>query len=648
MYTYKTMLQCTVYAILLAATGVSFLSFAYDNTNESTNFAPPLVAQERESIRALSGAAIRRLVALSGEVGNSKNIKGLVDTELLRAAESSIVLLNNNTKNAVPYQNLDKKRFFVLEIGNASASFFLQRLGDYAKIGTARLAAPDRAAIEQLIATHGARYNNVIVALNGYALDAQRDADFIDLLTTKSKVVATTVVNFATADNLAFIDKNIVALHAETQDSYRQDAAAQILFGGTAATGRLAAAHGQYAAGAGDATVASRFQFVAPEAVGASSEKMVALERIVNDAMSAHAFPGCQVLVAKNGKVCYNKSFGYMEYNGYQAVSNDNLYDLASITKTAATTISVMQSIDKGLISLDGRLGDYLDIPNSTLRTHTVREFLTHTSGLSALMPVQQYMNANINAYRCAYAKGCTVKVADGLYIPQSVVDNIYNTIYTMPTPSRGGFKYSDVNMNVLLALLEDRNNQRIDELTNAAFYKQMGLWHIGYSPTKRFSPQAIAPTEQDNTFRTQLLRGYVHDEGAALLGGVAGNAGLFSNALDLAVVYQMLLNNGTYGNIQYIQSATVQQFVGTTAAHHRGLGFDKQSTDRKTTGCGKLASIDTYGHTGFTGNCVWADPQNQLLFVFLSNRVYPNRSNVINKLDVRERVHDAIYAAFQ
>ena len=150
------------------------------------------------------------------------------------------------------------------------------------------------------------------------------------------------------------------------------------------------------------------------------------------------------------------------------------------------------------------------------------------------------------------------------------------------------------------------------------------------------------------STFRTQLLRGYVHDEGAALLGGVAGNAGLFSNALDLAVVYQMLLNNGTYGNIQYIQSATVQQFVGTTAAHHRGLGFDKQSTDRKTTGCGKLASIDTYGHTGFTGNCVWADPQNQLLFVFLSNRVYPNRSNVINKLDVRERVHDAIYAAFQ
>ena len=554
---------------------------------------------------------------------------------LLSITEQSLVLLHN-TRQLIPYKGLGNRHFLVLQIGTETAPAFMTAFAQYAPYKTAiLLPKPSTEELRKVLIQQGAGVNSLVLCLNNLQIDEKLVAG-INILAQSNEIA---VVNFGDAENIGNFDPKITILQANNLEPIAQDYAAQILFGGIAAAGKLPQNVGKIRAQAGETTVPTRLKYTIPEEVGIDGSRLAQIDGIAQQAIAQHVFPGCQVLVAKSGKVIYQKTFGAHEYDGLQTVQRTDLYDIASVTKCAATTLAVMRLIDDGRLRLEGQLGEYLpNLPNSTLRNITIREFLTHTSGLPATMPITPFVR-NIAAYSAPVSP---YKIAENLYIQPQYIDGLWSQLHSTPIYGRGAFKYSDANFNVLAQIVQAVSQQPLDVFCESKLYQPLGLQHILFNPLQQYSAGNIAPTEQDNLFRHQLLRGYVHDESAAILGGVGGNAGLFADANDLAVVFQLLLNGGSYGGEQLLSAATVHDFVATTTAHHRGLGFEKQSA--KTVGLGRLASLQTFGHTGYTGTCAWADPQQELVYIFLSNRVYPSRSNLINRLDIRERIHDAVY----
>ncbi len=593
--------------------------------------AKTLVAMPYDLLRSLS--ADKRAEAINAQLA------------LRSIVEQSQVLLNDGMQT-IPYKNLANKKMALVEIGTTLNNTFEFTTNLYAPLSKYTLATtPSKNDITKLV-QETSSYNSFLISLNNVSLDSKAHSDLLatlKLLAQKGEVV---VVNFGKIENLALLnDPKITLLQANNTEYESQNAAAQILFGGIPATGKLPAAVGAFPQNAGETTTPTRFKYTVPEEVGIDGAKLAQIDAIANQSIAGRVFPGCQIFVAKQGKVIYNKSFGWHEYNGSQPVQNSDMYDIASVTKCAATTLAVMKLIDEGKLTLDSKLGDFVPDQFNYVKFTTVREFLTHTSGLPATLPIGLFQRSFSN-FRASDEK-TGVKVAEGLYFKKEAVDSIYKLCYRTPIYSRGAFKYSDANFNFLGKIVELAAKERLDLYCNR-LYKSLGLHHTSFNPLdNNFKTYQIAPTEQDNTFRYQMLRGYVHDESAALMGGVSGNAGLFSNAAELATIFQLFLNGGNYGGEQLLQQGTVNNFTNTTTASYRGYGFDKQSP-KGAVGVGRLAPMVTFGHTGFTGTCAWADPQNQLVYVFLSNRVYPNRNNAINRLDIRERIHDVIYNAIK
>lgn len=583
--------------------------------------------------------------ALLQTLSDNKTEEGIEAKLVLRGiVEQSQILLNNSAKK-IPYRQLTAKKIVVLSFG-AQSSTFEARLNDYTSVAKLNL---DPSLTPQKIAALTddlSKYTNFLISLNHISLDAKQHSNllgFINLLAQKNETV---VVNFGDIENLSLLNNpKIPVLQANNIDDDSQNIAAQLLFGGIAASGKLPKSVGNYRQNDGETTAVVRFKYTIPEEVGVDANKLAQIDAIATQSIAAHVFPGCQIFIAKKGKVIYNKSFGWHEYNGQQSVQNNDLYDLASVTKCAATTLAVMKLFDEGKLNLDTKLGDFVPEPFNYIKFTTVRDFLTHTSGLPPTLPIGVF-ERNFANFRASDDK-TGVQVAEGVYFKKQAVDSIYKLLYRTPVYSRGAFKYSDANFNLLGNIVEGASQERLDVFCNH-IYQQLGLYRTTFKPLDhQFSRSEITPTEQDNLFRYQLLRGYVHDESAALMGGVSGNAGLFSNARELGTIFQLFLNQGSYGGEQILEAATVQNFTRITTLHHRGYGFEKQSP-KGAVGVGKLAPITTFGHTGFTGTCAWADPQNELVYVFLSNRVYPNRNNAINRLDIREHIHDAIYRAMK
>lgn len=469
-----------------------------------------------------------------------------------------------------------------------------------------------------------------------------------------------------------------------------------------------------------------RLGYDIPIMVNLDSSKLVRIDSIVNDAIIKGAFPGCQVFVAKNGTVVWNKAYGYHTYSRRVKVKLNDMFDLASITKIAATTLAAMKLYEQGKLPLDVPIGKYfkdtkidytrikpdtlikidtLNInqdstwkkeiidkdtiwlddtmievidtiifkltPKDNIFKVTPRQLLMHKSGIQPVMPIlklmlltpadfkniRDYYNSNQldslaetkmqlrkKYYSNTYIKdSATIKVAEGLYLKNQYFDTLWRDTKELPV-SQKVYLYSDVNMIILQMTIDSINRKPLNIYTTKEFYKPLGLKYTSFLPYKYYPKNLIVPTERDKYWRKQLLQGYVHDPSAAIMGGVAGNAGLFSNAHELGIIFQMLLNGGTYGGKRYLSAKTVKMFTQTQADSYRGLGFDKWS---KRQIIARSASRNTYGHTGFTGTCVWADPDNQIVFVFLSNRVNPSAKNQkINRLKVRQKVHQAIYDA--
>ncbi len=495
----------------------------------------------------------------------------------------------------------------------------------------------------------------VVLLFDQVNMEMDENKPFLDALEELAQSVPLVIVNVGQLRNLPHFPAHAAVIQVYERNEEVEDALAQVLCGGRPVGGQLPVRLGAaLRPGTGTRLAATRVGFASPEFVGIAPERLVGIDAIALSSIDDKAFPGCQVAVIKDGQVIYAKAFGKFDYRKGAEVRLTSLYDVASITKAAATTLAIMHLYEQGALELDTRLSKLLDLPaDAPVGKVTIEELLRHRSGLPAQPPISRYFgNQKIpykgcNEFFCRYKKkGYEVEVCDHVYFRSDQVDSIWSHIFRLRVDSRKPVRYSDVNFLLLQKVVETKMGKPLDEVVDSLFYKPLGLRYTTFKPLNRFSKNVIVPTENDRSWRRTLVHGFVHDPAAALLGGVAGNAGLFSTAEETAIIFQMLLQDGTYGGRRFFSEKTVRTFTKGRRNELRALGFDRP-VGRKFPTYSELASTDSFGHTGFTGTCVWADPDQQLVFVFLSNRIHPDaRNSRIRNESVRSRIHDVVYHA--
>lgn len=443
----------------------------------------------------------------------------------------------------------------------------------------------------------------------------------------------------------------LVAFHQD--DEITQHAAADFLEGRIASRGTLPVSIGDNKYGEG---IAIR-RFV-PVGV---SPAWLTIDSIVYDAMAKKAFPGCEVLAVQDGEIKYHKAFGHYEFDRKSLpVTLESIYDLASVTKISAATVAVMKLYEQGKLDLDKTLGDYLHFTKGSDKANvTIRNVLLHQAGLN---PYISFYRETIDSetgmpspslYSDKRDTLFSIPVARNVWLRRDWNDSMLNRIVESKLGPSGKYVYSDNDFILLGKVVESITGTTLDQYVHQTFYRPLGMTTTGFKPWQRFGIERVVPTEEEKYFRRQILRGYVHDEGAAMFGGVSGHAGLFSNAYDLSLLYQMLLNGGVLNGQRFLKPETIQLFTAYGSdISRRGLGFDKPEKDngsRKEPYPSSLASPETFGHTGFTGTCVWVDPQSRLVYIFLSNRVYNTRTNnLLGQMNIRGKIQDAIYKALK
>lgn len=598
----------------------------------------------------------------------------LVNREL---NQKSITLLKNND-DLIPLKNLEKRKIAAVSIGGSVNNTFHKTLKLYGDVQCFNVANAE--GLTNLKKTLDS-YNTIIVSV----YDNKTNANIAIQNIGKTKDVIFTF--FGTPYSLTKYSDAIKSLDglllAYENTNLAQEYAAQAIFGGNAIEGKLPVSVGNiFEVGEGITTKKIRLGYGLPEEVGVSSKQLLQIENIVKEGIQNHAYPGCQVLVAKNGVVIYNESFGTFEYKGNKPVTNDAIYDIASMTKATSTLPAIMKLYDEKEITLNDPLSDYVPALKNTDKSKiTVRQALFHETGLTSFIPY--YMNAiDKTSYegklfnrsrseafpaemdestwaRIDYKykpeiistrpKNGFLPLADNMYVNKAYKDTIISAIASSKLRPKKTYLYSCLNFMLLKEVVEERTQTDLNTYTQNTFFLPLGATTTTYNPLTKFEKDEIVPTEKDDFLRKQLIQGYVHDEGAAFMGGISGNAGLFSNANDLAKLYQMYLNGGTYGGDKYFSSKTAKVFMNTqSGTSRRGLGFDKpEPRTNKSSPTSVSTPLSTYGHTGFTGTCFWVDPDNELIYIFLSNRINEKRTEkALMKLGIRSRIQEQIYKA--
>ena len=503
-----------------------------------------------------------------------------------------------------------------------------------------------------VIAIHRA---NIYPAKN-YGLDNSL-IDFLKKAQTHPKTI---IVLMGNAYIMKFICDTKSALVLYEDDSISQRAAAEVLSGNIMPKGNLPVTvcpSMKSSSPIGNLLPYELSKIDKPRQAGiVNTAALTKLSALMNNCIAQRVFPGARVMAIQNGNVIYNESFGYFDYQKKIAVNKSTLYDVASITKVLSTTLAVMKLYEEGKLDLNKRLKDYLPwVAGTDKQNITIKNLLLHQAGLKAWIPFYKETLDSLTGdlrndlYRNGPSPGWNTLVAKDVYVRNDFKDTIWRRILDQPLEIIGKYTYSDLDFLFLQKVVESITQKDLNVYVQQTFYGPMGLKNITYNPLKKFPVSRIAPTENDLLFRHQQIQGYVHDPGAALLGGVAGHAGLFSTAEDVAAIFSMLQKNGVYNGRRYFANTTVQKFTAYNAyGSRRGLGFDKPQNERNDAGpCGERCSGYTFGHQGFTGTCAWADPANGIVFVFLSNRVCPSaENNAINKLSVRTLAQDYIYEA--
>lgn len=388
-----------------------------------------------------------------------------------------------------------------------------------------------------------------------------------------------------------------------------------------------------------------------PEAVGINGKKLMTnIDAIVQEAIQEKATPGAVVLIAKDNQIIFEKGYGYHTYEKKNPTQVTDIFDLASVSKIVATTLAVMKLTEEGKINLNETVGHYLKETRASNKANIpLKDVMLHQAGFIPFIPF--YRDLTPSDHRSDSSSAFPTKVADGYFLRKNYFDDVmWPEMLHSPVKPPGNYVYSDISMYVMQKVIEEKTHRPLDVYVKEQFYDKLGMHNTGYNPWKTAAIARIVPTERDGkSFRDTLLMGFVHDQGAAMANGVAGHAGLFSTAEDLAIFGQLLLNRGSYGGVTYFNPESVDLFTSSqTKNSRRGLGFDRFDPDKSKEYPSRLASQSIYGHTGYTGTAIWIDPEYQLVYIFLSNRVHPKVSNRLSDLNIRSRILDALYEGIQ
>ena len=577
-------------------------------------------------------------------------------------AQNAITLLKLSDKDIIP---LKAKKIACLEIGLDTANVFGQRLQHDFNVDVYTFSyKKDLASVGLLVSSLKDKYGLVVIGIHNYSRRPANqfgisNAAYQLINQVQSQMPSITFVfgNPYAIKNITANAANLVACYED--DAITQQAAADVLQGKITPKGKLPVTISNELRFGTGIIKNTYFPFVSPESVGLQSTVLNQIDSIANDAIKKHAAPGCVVLVAKDGKVAFEKSYGYTNYDSIEPVNNNMMYDLASVTKVSATTVSVMKLYENGQLDINKTLGDYLPwVKGSDKENIQLKNLLLHQAGLVAYIPFYaETIDKTGQPLQAFYSHADTgnfsIRVAEDLYMRNDWRDTMYRRMVTSKLGEPNKYLYSDNDFIFLGKVVEAITGKPLQDYVKETFYQPLGMATTTFLPRNYFPVNTIAPTEYDKKWRQQLLRGDVHDPGAAMFGGVAGHAGLFSNAYDLAQLYQMLLNGGEMNGVRYLKKETIDKFTAYSSnVSRRGLGFDKPEKDnvtRKDPYPSLSASPSTFGHTGFTGTCVWVDPAYNLIYIFLSNRVTPDgENNTLLKMNVRSNIQEIIYKAIQ
>lgn len=588
--------------------------------------------------------------------------------ELYRELCEASVTVVKNDNNLLPIGSVIGDNMASVSVGEGSGVAFQKMLSTYKPMRSyAFYEGPySQEQISEML-KYLEPYNTVIVDVHGIASNPKRNygvttgmVDFVTQLKQQNKKVILCL--FGTPYSIQFFPETDVLICASQDGQDQQEIVPQIIFGAIKSEGRLPVSVASYKAGAGvSPTPMNRIAFGTPESVGMDASSLKRIDELATLAVNDHVFPGCEVLVARKGKIVYDKQFGALNYRTPERVTSETIYDLASLTKVSATLQAVMLLYDRKQIDLDTKASHYLpELVGTNKQNFTVRDILLHRTGMVSFYPplwdkTKTSAGGLLPEYYSAKSDSTYyLQVAPKLYAKGAMRDSVWKWVIESPMNNRKdrsgsyGYLYSDLGFLTLQKIVEKVTGQPLDIFVAANIYEPLGLAHLGFNPLRRFSEKQIAPTEQDYRFRSQLLQGTVHDQMAAVVGGVAGHAGLFGTARDLAVLFQMNLWKGSYAGRRFYENATVPMFSRLyDESHHRGLGWDKAPADGNSSYVSPQASVNSFGHTGFTGTMVWVDPEEDLVFVFLSNRVNPDPENTaITTQRTRRKIQDVVYSS--
>ena len=589
-------------------------------------------------------------------IHNDLNPRSNLDLQYLLYENAITVLKNQDT--ILPIKNLNQKIAYV-KMGDDTNSSFVTTLNKYTEVTE----------------VFDANIDSLMTKLNGYETViigyhksdkswwkspelSETELQIINRIATQKKVILDCFAKPYSLSNIANFEPIEAVVVSYQNGTVVQEVSAELLFGAIDAKGKLPVSINEtFKAGDGIATEKlNRLGFTTPENVGMSSEKLNQIEKLAQKAIDGKMAPGMQILVARKGKVIYQKSFGSHTYDTATKVKNTDLYDVASLTKIVATLPNVMQVYDKKKVNLETTLGEMLPIFKASNKEQiTFKELLSHYGRMQAWIP---FYKATVDSskmpmekyYRKVATQGFTKRVSDSLFLRDDYHDTIIKKIINSPLMDKKEYRYSDFTFIILKQYLEKITGKPLDELAYNNFYKTIGMNNTLYNPLQKLDKKVIVPTEIDTYFRHDTIQGYVHDMEAAMENGVGGHAGIFSNAMDVAKMMQLFLQKGNYGNQQYFSEATFTDFNTCwycTEGNRRGLGFDKPQLGSAGPTCG-CVSMSSFGHTGFTGTIAWADPATDIVYVFLSNRTYPdsNLPNKLSKENIREDIQKVIQEA--
>jgi beta-N-acetylhexosaminidase len=585
-----------------------------------------------------------------------------------RLVEASLTLLRNE-QDLLPIKGLENVKMATISLGTDQETAFQRGLARYGEMDHFNF--PKEAGVEELVEMKEklSDYQLVLVGLHGLGIRAGTNNFgitpemnvLIRELAESHTLVVSVFGNVYSLEKIQGLEKvhGLIAAYQETPMT--QDLVSQLIFGGIGAKGSLPVhVSSQFSMGDGLETSGGlRMAYSQPEALGMETENLSSIDSLVHLAIRERAIPGAQVLVAKEGKVFYHKAFGYHTYDSLQEVRIDDLYDMASITKISTSLAAFMHLKGLGKFDENNTLGTYFSRARGTNKENLqYRDILTHQARLRSWIPFWQSTVRKSGRFKWYTMKSDSsrrfpIRVADDLFIHRKYDRKIYKEILDSPLNPEPGYVYSDLSFILAPKVIEEITGEPFFEYLDNHLYGPLGAGSLTYNPYKYYPMSRIVATEVDELFRKQLLHGTVHDEGAAMLGGISGHAGLFGTSNDLAKLMHLYLYDGSYAGQQLIAPGVVHDYskcVFCEQGNYRGMGFDRPNKPGDPNGnAAPSAPESSFGHSGFTGTYTWIDPEKEMVYVFLSNRVYPSRENrKLYQLNIRTEVLEKVYEALE